>query len=69
MKETVPHLGQQSTQLIREWCQHYQYFKEIAKIMKVVLEKHNLNKSFLGGLSSYMLNIIIASFFMKFGSQ
>ena len=48
VSEIVPHLGQQSTQIVREWMGQYPHFQRVVKIYKLLLEKQNLNKSYTG---------------------
>ena len=71
VEEIVPHLGQYSTNLIRDWCNQFLFLKETVKIIKCILEKHGLNKSFQGnygimkgGFSSFLLIVVVVGYFL-----
>jgi hypothetical protein len=47
-EEIMPHLGIDSTALVREWILEYHRLGELIKIVKHLLNKEKLNKAFTG---------------------
>lgn len=56
------HLGKATLDLTKDLMVLYPHLQYIALVIKQLLYSHNLNSAYLGGLSSYSLNLWIAAF-------
>ena len=62
-KEIIPHLGYDSTILIKEWVSHDSVLTSAIILLKHIFHKYNLNKGFTGGMSSFALVTLVYTFY------
>lgn len=63
------HNGSDTSNLAKQYNLRYSYFASITVFLKVLLRQADLDKPFTGGLGSYRLYVMIASFLEEYSSQ
>ncbi|KAM3134029.1 hypothetical protein pb186bvf_013871 [Paramecium bursaria] len=56
------HMGDSTTELIRDWMSLYPNFQGLVLILKSIIRKLNIAETFKGGLSSYAITIMVYCF-------
>jgi len=59
------HLGIASSQLIKNYVEHYKCLKEVAIILKQFLARMDMNSPYHGGISSYSTVLLLVAYMNK----
>ena len=60
------HNGPRQLRIIRRYMDAYAPFRPLVLVLKLVLSQHQLNEPFSGGVGSYLLTLMVASFLQHY---
>ena len=58
----LPHCGLESTESLKAWLKFFPILEKAIILLKLLLKKVNLNKTFEGGIGSYALSLLVIAY-------